>query len=261
MAENGRQDISAKESRENDTLESILASGPETLLDARERADSARDSGEDADRRDTSEEAEAEDMRDDAGGDEAPGDSDDESSETLEREIARAEKGFKNAQRFLIYLILFLAVAWVLFFKIIGITHMPSEDMEPRVDAGDLLVFYRLDKTPGFQDVVVFEKDAEGNGAKTLFVGRVMAAPGDTVDINENNRLVVNGNVIAESASYYSATFRRGERVSYPLTLAEGEYFILSDNRNQGTDSRYFGPVSEEELLGTVITLLRRNKL
>ena len=188
-------------------------------------------------------------------------DPDEEDTDKLEKELAGAEKGMKNAQWFLIYLLVFLAVVWILFFKIIGITHMPTEGMEPRIDAGDLLVFYRLDREPKFRDVIIFEKDIEGDGTKTLMVGRVMAAPGDTVDINEYNRFVVNGNVIVESESYIRETAKRGDRVTYPITLGEDEYFILSDNRAQGVDSRYFGPVSKKEILGTIITLFRRNKL
>ena len=182
-------------------------------------------------------------------------------SEKLTKELAKTEKGLKNAQWFLIYLIVFLVVVWIMFFKIIGITHMPSEDMEPRVDAGDLLVFYRLDRDAEFEDVIIFEKDIDGSGKKQVFVGRVMAAPGDTVEINDNNRLVVNGNLIVETSIYYAATPKRGDRVTYPLTLQEGQYFVLVDDREQGMDSRYFGPVSKDEVLGTVITLIRRNKL
>ncbi|MBQ6207780.1 MAG: S26 family signal peptidase, partial [Oscillospiraceae bacterium] len=35
----------------------------------------------------------------------------------------------------------------------------------------------------------------------------------------------------------------------------------LADSRNGGSDSRYFGPVRRDEILGTVITILRRNNL
>jgi len=180
-------------------------------------------------------------------------------SEALAKELKRAEKETKNALRFLIYLIAFLVIIWILFFNIIGLTHMPSEDMVPRIDAGDMLLFYRLDKKASFQDVIVFEKKIDGR--KTLCVGRVMAAPGDVVDIDENHRLIVNGNAILEAEKYYAPIYKRDERVAYPLKLGEGEYFVLADNREQGVDSRYYGPVTKKEILGTVITMFRRNKI
>ena len=182
-------------------------------------------------------------------------------TDKLMKQLDRYEKGFRNYHWFLIFLAVFVLVVWILFFKIIGITHMPSEGMEPRIDAGDLLVFYRLDRDAEFGDVIIFEKDVDGTGRETMMVGRVVAAPGDTVDINENNRLVVNGNAIVESSLLRVETIRRGERVQYPLTLGEDEYFVLSDNRTAGVDSRYFGPVKKKDILGTVITLIRRNKL
>lgn len=185
----------------------------------------------------------------------------DDEADELVKELKGEEKNMKNAQRFLIYLVIFLVVVWLLFFKIIGITHMPSEAMEPRIDPGDLMIFFRLDKDAEFEDVIVFEKDLEGNGAKTMLVGRVMAGPGDTVEISDSNRLIVNGNVIVESTSYRSDIAKRGDRVAYPLTLAEDEYFVITDNRQQGVDSRYFGPVKKKEVLGTVITLIRRNRM
>ena len=181
-------------------------------------------------------------------------------ADKLVKELAKEETGLKNAQRFLIYLAILLVVLWVLFFKIIGITHMPTEDMSPRIDAGDLIVFYRLDRTPKFQDVVVFEKDIDGSGKKTMMVGRVMAVPGDTVDISAGNHLIVNGNSIVEPM-IYTLTPRREDRVAYPLTMGKEQYFILVDSRQNGMDSRYFGPVSKDEILGMVITLVRRTKL
>ena len=178
-------------------------------------------------------------------------------ADKLKKELAKDEKSFKNLQRFLIYLAVFLVILWVMFFKIIGITHMPSEDMEPRIDAGDLVLFYRLARKPQFQDVIVFEKVVDGK--KTLMVGRVMAVPGDTVEISAGNSVIVNGNVLVEP-KIYSMTPKREDKVTYPLTLGEKQYFILVDNRLQGMDSRYFGPVTKDEILGTIITIIRRIK-
>lgn len=181
-------------------------------------------------------------------------------TEKLMKQINRYEKGMRNYHWFLIYLAIFLLVIWVLFFKIIGITHMPNLDMTPRVDGGDLLIFYRLDKNASFQELVVFEKIIPDETKKRLMVGRVIGAPGDTIDISENNRPIVNGNILVEDMIYYD-TPKRDERVNYPITLGEDEYFILVDNRKEGLDSRYFGPVKKKELLGTVINVIRRNKL
>ncbi|MBR5917577.1 MAG: signal peptidase I [Lachnospiraceae bacterium] len=181
-------------------------------------------------------------------------------TEKLMKQIDRYEKGFKNYHWFLIYLVIFLLVVWILFFKIIGITHMPNLDMTPRVDGGDLLIFYRLDKDASFQEVVVFEKKIPDETKKRLMVGCVIGAPGDTIDISESNRPIVNGNVLMEDMIFYD-TPKRDERVNYPITLGEDEYFILVDNRKEGLDSRYFGPVKKKELLGTVINVIRRNKL
>ena len=181
-------------------------------------------------------------------------------TEKLMKQIDRYEKGFKNYHWFLIYLAIFLLVVWILFFKIIGITHMPNLDMSPRVDGGDLLIFYRLDKNASFQELVVFEKVIPGETKKSLLVGRVIGAPGDTIDISESNRPIVNGNTLVEDMIFYD-TPKRDERVSYPITLGEDEYFILVDNRKEGLDSRYFGPVKKKEILGTIINIIRRNKL
>ena len=181
-------------------------------------------------------------------------------TDKLMKQIAKAEKGFKNYHWFLIYLVIFLVVIWILFFKIIGITHMPNVDMSPRVDAGDLLIFYRLDRDASFQELVIFEKVIPGETEKRLLVGRVIAAPGDTIEINDSNRPIVNGNVLIEDKIYYD-TPKRDEMVNYPLTLGEDEYFILVDSRKDGLDSRYFGPVKKKEILGTIINVIRRNKL
>ena len=181
-------------------------------------------------------------------------------TDKLMKQIDRYERGFKNYHWFLIYLAIFLLVVWILFFKIIGITHMPNLDMTPRVDGGDLLIFYRLDKNASFQELVVFEKKIPDETKKRLMVGRVIGAPGDTIDISDSNRPIVNGNTLVEDMIFYD-TPKRDERVNYPITLGADEYFILVDNRKEGLDSRYFGPVKKKEILGTVINVIRRNKL
>lgn len=148
-----------------------------------------------------------------------------------------------------------MAVLLVLLFGFVfGVTPMADDDMSPRISAGDLLLYYRLADDYVSGDVTVFQKDGE------QYVGRVVARGGDTVEVTEEAALVVNGSTVLETDIYYS-TPRYESGPEYPVALAEGEYFILCDYREGARDSRYFGPVSQEEIKGKVITVIRRSGL
>ena len=174
--------------------------------------------------------------------------------------VKRAERSVKDYQFFLIRLAVLLVLLWVVFFLIIGVTTMPSGDMYPRIDAGDMVMFYRLDKDVRAQDVIVIEKEVPMLEGKQLIISRVVAVAGDTVEISPEGQLIVNGNTMIESNIFYPTPEYEGF-TEYPLTLKAGECFVLADYRNGGSDSRFFGPVSQEEIIGTVITILRRNNL
>lgn len=173
---------------------------------------------------------------------------------------ARREKRFRRLQRALLRLLILLVIIWLLFFKIIGCTTMPNADMSPRIDAGDMLLYYRLDKTPASQDIIVFETTTPDSTSAQTFVGRVIAIAGDTVEITTDGHVVVNGNTLIEPGIYETTTYYEG-LVSYPLSLSDGECFVLADAREDGVDSRYFGQVTKDEIRGTVIMLIRRNNL
>lgn len=162
---------------------------------------------------------------------------------------------------FLFRIVALAAVIYVLFWHIVGITMMPNRDMYPRLDAGDLLLYYRLEKNIKSQDIVVFDKvTAKGEAAK-LLVCRVIAAPGDTVEVTEEKGLTVNGNSLIESNIFYPTRPYEEGVAEYPVKLGDGEFFVMADQRNGGMDSRYFGVVNAEEIKGVVITVLRRNNL
>lgn len=170
-------------------------------------------------------------------------------------ETARRRKAWrKEIQSFFFRLSFMILLFWILFGVIFGLRPMPNEDMSPRISAGDLMLFYRLDKKPGNNEVVVFKKDDQ------WYTGRVVARGGDSVEITEDSELKVNGSIVIENDIYYK-TPRYDDYVSYPLTLADDEYFILCDYREGAKDSRYFGPVRENEIKGKVITVIRRSGL
>ena len=199
----------------------------------------------------------------------------------LRKRRRRRVRAFRS---FILRLIGLVLVVYILFFHIVGLTMMPSKDMYPRLDVGDLLLFYRIDREPKYQDVIVIDKQLEEDtrtGEKGFvrealdwlgfkdpeapetkrYVCRVIAVPGNTVEITQERGLQVNGNTLIESNIFYPTQPYEEGVANYPLTMGEGEYFVLADQRNGGMDSRYFGIVKQDEIQGIVITILRRSNL
>lgn len=181
-------------------------------------------------------------------------------ADKLRKRLRKSEASVRRYQTLILRIIIMILLLWVLFFKVIGLTHMPNGDMHPRIDAGDLLMFYRLDTDVQAQDIIVIEKETpDSDGKKALVVSRVIAIPGDEVDIRDK-QVYVNGEAQVESDIFYLTPIYQG-RPDYPITLGEDEVFVLADAREEGGDSRWFGPVKKDEIQGTVISLLRRNNL
>ena len=169
------------------------------------------------------------------------------------RKMTRAQ-ALEEIKTFLIRLVLVIGVLYVMFGMIFGFTQMPNDAMAPSIGAGDLLLYYRMQQTYANSDVVVCEVDGQ------TFVGRIVAAGGDTVEITEDAQLKVNGSVVIENDIYYSTPAYDSE-VTYPLTLGSDEFFVLGDHRENAEDSRWFGPVARDQITGKVITVIRRNDI
>ena len=185
---------------------------------------------------------------------------DPEKQQKLRKRIRRSEREVKSYQYFLLRLAVFILLLWVLFYQIVGVVICPTADMHPRIDSGDMVLFYRLDKDVQAQDVIVLETTTPESAEKQIFVLRVVAVAGDKVEVTDGERLVVNDNTLIEPDIFYPTPRYEGF-VDYPLTLGEGQCFVLADSRDGGMDSRYFGPVDVSDILGTVITIVRRNNL
>ena len=125
--------------------------------------------------------------------------------------------------------------------------------MEPNFFDHEYLIIDELSyrfREPDRGDIVVFHYP---NDPKNYFIKRVIALPGETVEIIDGqvkvyNDQYPNGIVLDERAyldDIYTAQTRR-------KTLKANEYFVLGDNRASSLDSRYFGPISEDVVVGRV---------
>ena len=133
------------------------------------------------------------------------------------------------------------AVAWIF---LLGICRTGDESMNPAIRAGDLVIYDRLTHEYHMGDVVVIERDGDRQ------IRRVAAVSGDVVDVTEEG-LNVNG-YQQQEADIYTETLPYKDGIDYPLTVGDGQVFVLGDNRDQSEDSRNadIGNVKTEDIYG-----------
>ena len=156
-----------------------------------------------------------------------------------------------------VFAIAFLAVLAIRQFVIEPYT-VPSASMEPTIQVGDNVLAQKVTLELGIDveagDIVVFE-NPDATSSHDVLVKRVIAVGGQTVDLVDGV-VYVDGVALDESyaqgSSYALSTQLAGVEVSYPYTVPEGCVWVMGDNRENSADSRYFGAVSCESLIGVV---------
>ena len=119
-----------------------------------------------------------------------------------------------------------------------------GSSMDPSLEDGQRLlvnkVIYRL-REPQMGEVIVFHPPT---GKSVDFIKRIIALPGDTVEIKEGavyiNELAIDEPYIKSTPSYTMAE----------KEIPEGEYFVLGDNRNNSNDSHSWGTVPQQNIIG-----------
>ena len=169
----------------------------------------------------------------------------------VQKEAARKPSLFTNFLSMLLQVGSIIIIFLLLLTFLFGLVRYSEPSMAPAIKDGDLVLFFRY-TSAGYlpQDVIVLEY----NGKQQI--RRVIATAGDTVDITEEG-LVING-ALQQELDIYKQTERYQDGVSFPLTVPEGQVFVLGDNREDATDSRIYGCVKIHDTLGKVMTVILR---
>ena len=178
-------------------------------------------------------------------------------------------KPARRAVREIIETVLVAALLYAVVSTAFGRFEIQQVSMEPTFHAGQRVIVIRWERllAPVLAEVahaedgqtsapfafrrghvVVFYPDPLHEG--TPLVKRVIGVPGDEVAI-ARGQVRINGQRLDEA--YVHGLPTDCTRYCRPLVLGPGQYFMLGDNRPQSGDSRSFGPVAEDEIIGHVV--------
>lgn len=165
-------------------------------------------------------------------------------------------------------------VASILF--ILGPVAVPTTSMNPSIGLNEKVWIWKAGYSLGLAapsrgDIVLFEAPTNSQKPGALFIKRVVALEGDTIEIKDN-KLVLNGtqmrygdvmrDVYEESAPDNRRQWVRLRPGKAPLNMPaivvpKGHMFILGDNRGNSEDSRTWGPVEASRIKGVAVGLGR----
>lgn len=142
-------------------------------------------------------------------------------------------------------LVIAIVLSAVLKTFVVEMYWVPSESMVPTIMVGDHVVVTKFSyhiHEPEHGDIVVFASPIEKN--KNL-IKRLIGVPGDSIEFRDNT-LYRNGQPVAEdylAEGVFTADFG-------PVVVPENMYFFCGDNRQNSSDSRSWGLVGHERLIG-----------
>lgn len=132
---------------------------------------------------------------------------------------------------------IFLIVVMIINGFFFSFAQVEGISMQPTFCDNDAVVIKYVDEYQ-VQDIVILAQD------DMYLIKRLVGLPGDTLVVDSSG-VYINGTRIEDNVGNSSQY--------YNITIPDGQYYVLGDNRDHSQDSRYFGLVSEAEMLGKVI--------
>lgn len=156
----------------------------------------------------------------------------------------------KETLSFILYIAIVFLVTYLVIHYVGQRTQVSGTSMEYTLSDGDNLIVdkisYRFHEPERF-DIIVFPFRYKED---TYYIKRIIGLPGETVQIDDEGNIYIDGEVLEESYGR-EIILDPGEAAS-PIELGDGEYFVLGDNRNASSDSRdpSVGKILREDIIG-----------
>lgn len=122
--------------------------------------------------------------------------------------------------------------------------------MEPDYHNGEYIIVnkfvYKVSK-PNRGDVIILRPP---DVQDVTYIKRIIGLPGDTVKISGGN-VYINGKILNEPyLTPGDTTITTDANLSQGVKLGDSEYWVMGDNRNHSSDSRVFGPLPKDNIVG-----------
>ena len=167
-----------------------------------------------------------------------------------ERSHERYKIRYRRAIRSTIVTIITVAaVAIIISYLLMPVLRIYGHSMTPTLDDGQIVISMRTSKFKE-GDVIAFYYNNK------ILVKRVIAGPGDWVDIDEDGTVFVNDQELVEP---YISEKALGEcNIEFPYQVPENRWFVMGDHRSVSIDSRNtsVGCVSDEQVVGKIIACI-----
>ncbi len=165
---------------------------------------------------------------------------------------SKARYAAKEAISFVVYIGVVFLLTYLVIHYVGQRTEVSGNSMEYTLSNGDNLIVdkisYRFHEPERF-DIIVFPYQYEEN---TFYIKRIIGMPGETVLIDENGVIYIDGEELIESYGREVILSNKRGLAEQEIVLAENEYFVLGDNRNASSDSRdpSVGNIKREDIIG-----------
>jgi len=170
------------------------------------------------------------------------------------RAVVRRRRARRRLLEWPLLIVFALLSAYLIRAYVVQTFYIPSGSMHETLLEGDRVlvskVSYHLHEV-NRGDVVVFRRPPGFRVEDEDLIKRVVALPGETVE-GRNRQVYVDGQPLTEP---YVEPACRGTQDFAPVTVPAGELWVMGDNRCNSSDSRVFGPIGEDLLVGRAFVL------
>lgn len=160
----------------------------------------------------------------------------------------------KEIVEMIIYVVAVCLVAWLIITFVGQRTVVNGDSMKNTLHDQESLwvskLSYHLHDPERF-DIVIFPYEEDQQDV--YFVKRIIGLPGETVRIDEDGNIYINGKILDEDYGLETIDTRHLGDAYEEIKIGENEYFVMGDNRNNSMDSRYIGNISRDELIGKAV--------